>query len=100
MELEAAKNSGQVLVADNPGIVTSVTSSEIIVTREDGEKDIYILLKFVRTNQGTCINQRPIVNKGDRVEKGQVLVDSSSSEQGELALGQNVRLRFHELARL
>jgi DNA-directed RNA polymerase subunit beta len=94
MELEAAKNSGQVLVADNPGTVTSVTSSEIIVTREDGEKDTYILLKFVRTNQGTCINQRPIVSKGDRVEKGQVLVDSSSSEQGELALGQNVVCAF------
>ena len=94
MELEAARNSGQVLVADNPGLVTSVTSSEIIVTRDDGEKDTYILLKFVRTNQGTCINQRPIVNKGDRVEKGQVLVDSSSSEQGELALGQNVVCAF------
>ena len=94
MELEAARNSGQVLIADNPGIVTSVTSSEIIVTRDDGEKDTYILLKFVRTNQGTCINQRPIVNKGDRVGKGQVLVDSSSSEQGELALGQNVVCAF------
>ena len=94
MELEAARNSGQVLVADNPGLVTSVTSNEIIVTRDDGEKDTYILLKFVRTNQGTCINQRPIVNKGDRVEKGQVLVDSSSSEQGELALGQNVVCAF------
>ena len=94
MELEAARNSGQVLVADNPGLVTSVTSNEIIVTRDDGEKDTYILLKFVRTNQGTCINQRPIVNKGDRVEKGQVLVDSSSSEKGELALGQNVVCAF------
>jgi DNA-directed RNA polymerase subunit beta len=94
MELEAARNSGQVLVADNPGLVTSVTSNEIIVTRDDGEKDTYILLKFVRTNQGTCINQRPIINKGDRVEKGQVLVDSSSSEQGELALGQNVVCAF------
>jgi DNA-directed RNA polymerase subunit beta len=94
MELEAARHSGQVLVADNPGVVTSVTSSEIIVTREDGEKDTYILLKFVRTNQGTCINQRPIVDRGDRVEKGQVLVDSSSSENGELALGQNVVCAF------
>jgi DNA-directed RNA polymerase subunit beta len=94
MELEAARNSGQVLVADNPGVVTSVTSSEILVARDDGEIDTYILLKFVRTNQGTCINQRPIVSKGDRVEKGQVLVDSSSSEQGELALGQNVVCAF------
>ncbi|MDD5288082.1 MAG: DNA-directed RNA polymerase subunit beta [Dehalococcoidales bacterium] len=94
MELEAARHSGQVLIAENPGTVTSVTSSEIIVTREDGEKDTYILLKFVRTNQGTCINQRPIVNRGDIVEKGQVLVDSSSTEQGELALGQNVVCAF------
>jgi DNA-directed RNA polymerase subunit beta len=94
MELEAVRNSGQVLITDNPGVVTSVTSSEIVVTKDDGEKDIYVLLKFVRTNQGTCINQRPIVNKGDRVEKGQVLVDSSSSEQGELALGQNVVCAF------
>ncbi len=94
MELEAARHSGQVLVADNPGVVTSVTSNEIIVTRDDGQTDTYELLKFVRTNQGTCINQRPIVNKGDRVEKKQVLVDSSSTEQGELALGQNVVCAF------
>ncbi|MCX6003090.1 MAG: DNA-directed RNA polymerase subunit beta, partial [Chloroflexi bacterium] len=58
------------------------------------QEDTYELLKFIRTNQGTCINQRPIVNKGDRVEKGRVLVDSSSTEQGELALGQNVVCAF------
>ena len=94
MELEAARHSGQVLIADSPGVVTSVTSSEILVKRDDGEVDSYPLLKFVRTNQGTCINQRPIVNKGDRVEQGQVLVDSSSTEQGELALGQNLVCAF------
>ena len=94
MELEAARHSGQVLIADNPGVVTSVTSSEIEVKRDDGEVDTYPLLKFVRTNQGTCINQRPIVNKGDRVDEGQVLVDSSSTEQGELALGQNLVCAF------
>ncbi|MBN1644161.1 MAG: DNA-directed RNA polymerase subunit beta [Dehalococcoidales bacterium] len=94
MELEAARHSGQVMAAENPGTVTSVTSSDIIVSRDDGQKDTYELLKFVRTNQGTCINQRPIVNKGDRVEKGQVLVDSSSTEHGELALGQNVVCAF------
>jgi DNA-directed RNA polymerase subunit beta len=94
MESEAARHSGQVLIADNPGIVSSVTSTEITVTRDDGEIDLYPLLKFVRTNQGTCINQRPIMNKGDRVEQGQVLVDSSSTEQGELALGQNLVCAF------
>jgi DNA-directed RNA polymerase subunit beta len=94
MESEAARHSGQVLIADNPGIVSSVTGDEIAVTRDDGEVDLYPLLKFVRTNQGTCINQRPIVNKGDRVEQGQVLVDSSSTEHGELALGQNLVCAF------
>ncbi|MFC2073199.1 hypothetical protein ACFLUU_11015, partial [Chloroflexota bacterium] len=76
------------------GIVTSATSSQIIITTDNGDKDVYPLMKFVRTNQGTCINQRLIVNKGDRVEVGQVLVDSSSIEQGELALGQNVLCAF------
>ena len=94
MELEAARHSGHVLLAENSGVVTSVTSSQIEITRENGHQDQYPLLKFVRTNQGTCVNQRPIVNKGDWVEKGQVLVDSSSTEQGELALGQNVLCAF------
>ena len=58
--------------------------------RDDGEKDTYELMKFVRTNQGTCINQRPVVAKGDRVEKGELLADTSATEMGELALGQNV----------
>ena len=94
MEMETAKYSGQVLFAQNAGVVTSVTSSQIEVTRDDGDKDIHQLMKFVRTNQGTCINQRPVVNKGDQVEAGQVLVDSSATEQGELALGQNVLCAF------
>ena len=94
MELEAAEHSGQVLFARNPGVVTSATGSQIVVTLDNGDKDVYPLMKFVRTNQGTCTNQRPIVNKGDRVEAGQVLVDSSSMEKGELALGQNVLCAF------
>lgn len=94
MEMETAKYSGQVLFAQNAGVVTSVDSSHIEVTRDDGDKDTYQLMKFVRTNQGTCINQRPIVNKGDRIDSGQVLVDSSATEQGELALGQNVLCAF------
>jgi DNA-directed RNA polymerase subunit beta len=94
METEAAKYSGQVLLAQNPGLVTSVTSSQIVVTQDNDTEEVYQLQKFARTNQGTCINQSPIVNKGDRVEPGQVLADSSATEQGELALGQNVLCAF------
>jgi len=94
MEVEVAKHSGQVIFAQNAGVVTSVTSSQIVVTKDNGDKDIYPLMKFVRTNQGTCVSQQPIVSKGDRVEPGQVLADSSSTEYGELALGQNVTCAF------
>jgi DNA-directed RNA polymerase subunit beta len=94
MEAEVAKHSGQVIFAQHGGVVTSVTSPQIVVTRDDGENDVYPLMKFVRTNQGTCISQQPMVGKGDRVEPGQVLADSSSTEHGELALGQNVICAF------
>ena len=94
MEIEAARYSGQVLFAQRAGVVSSVTSSQIEITIDDGEKDTYPLLKYVRTNQGTSVNQRPIVNKGEKVKAGQVLVDSSSTEKGELALGQNVVCAF------
>ena len=94
METEAAKHSGQVIFAQNAGQVTSVTSSQIVVAGDNGNEETYPLMKFVRTNQGTCIDQRPTVNKGDWVEPGQVLADSSATEQGELALGQNVLCAF------
>ncbi len=94
MEVEAAKYSGQVLFARNAGVVNSVTSSQIEITRDDGNIDTYSLLKFVRTNQGTCINQHPVVSKGDRVELDQLLADSSATDHGELALGQNVLCAF------
>jgi len=94
MESVAAEYSGQVLTAHNSGTVTSATSSRIEVTTDDGNIDEYKLMKFVRTNQGTCTNQRPLIHKGDRVEKGQVLIDSSSMDKGELALGQNVLCAF------
>jgi DNA-directed RNA polymerase subunit beta len=71
-----------------------VTSSEIVVTTPDGRSEAYPLKKFVRTNQGTCINQRPMVSKGEHVTAGQVLADSSATERGELALGQNVVAAF------
>jgi DNA-directed RNA polymerase subunit beta len=94
MEAEVAKHSGQVLFAQNGGVVTSVTGSQIVISRDGGGEDVYPLMKFVRTNQGTCISQKPIVSKGNRVEAGQVLADSSSTEYGELALGQNVICAF------
>ena len=94
MEVEAARGSVQELYAQNAGVVTSVISSQVVVTEESGEERSYPIMKFVRTNQGTCINQRPIVNKGDRVEKGQLLADSSATKEGELALGQNVLCAF------
>ena len=94
METEAAKYSGQVLFSKADGVIASVTSSEIVVTTPDGRSEAYPLKKFVRTNQGTCINQRPMVSKGEHVIAGQVLADSSATERGELALGQNVVAAF------
>jgi DNA-directed RNA polymerase subunit beta len=94
MEAEVAKHSGQVVFAQNPGTVTSINGTEVTISQENGTKDVYPLLKFVRTNQGTCINQHSIVNRGDVVDAGQVLADSSSTEKGELALGQNVICAF------
>ncbi|MFC1860418.1 DNA-directed RNA polymerase subunit beta [Chloroflexota bacterium] len=94
MEMEAAKYSGQALFAKNAGMITSVTSSQIVIAEDNGDEVSYPLMKFVRTNQGTCINQRPTVNIGDWVEGGQILADSSATEQGELALGQNVLCAF------
>ncbi len=94
METEVAKYSGQVIFAQEPGKVVSVTSNEIVIKGAKGNEKTYPLIKFVRTNQGTCINQRPIVNKGDNVEKGQILVDSSATDKGDLALGQNIICAF------
>jgi len=95
MEYRAAKDSGVVVVAKNSGVVTRVTADEILIRRdEDGQIDKYKLLKFKRSNQGTCINQRPIVRKHEKVEKGQVIADGPSTDQGELALGKNLLIGF------
>jgi DNA-directed RNA polymerase subunit beta len=103
MESEAARYSQQVIFAKNAGVISGLSSSSkegdnkyrIIITRdEDGGEDKYELMKFVRTNQGTCINQRPVVNMGDHVEAGHVLADGSATENGELALGHNVTCAF------
>ena len=94
MEERAARDSGQVLVSRRGGVVTSVTAERIAVETDTGELDEYKLQKFVRSNQGTCINHRPIVNVGDRVVDGQAIADSSSTEIGELALGRNILVAF------
>jgi len=94
IEKEAARYSGQLLFSHDSGIMTSVTGSQIVITKDDGDKVKIPLLKFVRTNQGTCITQKPVVNKGDRVEPGTILADASAIEHGELALGQNVLCAF------
>jgi DNA-directed RNA polymerase subunit beta len=94
MEYQAAIDSGQVIVARNPGEVVSATSDEIIIQEADGSRRAYHLRKYNRSNQSTCIDQRPTIFKGDYVEKGAVLADSSSTQGGELALGQNVVVAY------
>jgi DNA-directed RNA polymerase subunit beta len=94
MEVEAAIDSGQIIIAAEKGEVVSVTGRIIVVREEDGTEREYALRKFSRSNQSTCIDQRPIVHKGQIVEKGEVLADSSSTDQGELALGQNILCAF------
>jgi DNA-directed RNA polymerase subunit beta len=76
------------------GIVSKSTGDTIVITDDDGEEHVYKLTKFVRSNQDTCINQRPSIGKGEKVVRGQVLADNSSTEQGELALGQNILVAF------
>ncbi len=93
IERQAALDSGQVVMALEAGQVASSTSTEIMVEGESGTKT-YQLRRYNRSNQGTCIDQRPIVRKGDYVQRGDVLADSSSTESGELALGQNVLVAF------
>jgi DNA-directed RNA polymerase subunit beta len=98
VEGRAARDSGQVVIARRPGVVTSVAADLIVVEPDDAanKKDIdhYQLLKFVRSNQGTCLNHRPAVEVGDRVTPGQVIADSMSTEGGELALGQNIVVAY------
>ncbi len=94
MEYHAARDSGQVVIAEEDGEVISVTGEHIVVRNAEGKERVYHLRKYERSNQSTCIDQRPIVVKGDRVKKGDVIADSSSTDGGELALGQNVVVAF------
>src|SRR5690606_35847285 len=93
MELRAAYDSGQISIAEEDGIVTSVQGDRIVVRSEAGDH-IYNLRKYERSNQSTCIDQRPIVEKGQSVRKGDVIADSSSTKRGNLALGHDVLCAF------
>ncbi len=94
MEAKAAVDSGVCVVSKKSGVVEKSTSKEIIIKNDDGTRNAYKVLKFSRSNQGTCINQRPIVFKGDKVAKGQVIADGPSTSNGEIALGKNPLIGF------
>ena len=94
MEYKAACDSGVCILAKHAGKVARVTGDEIIITTDEGGTDTYKLIKFVRSNQSTCINQRPLVYKGERVERDQVLADGMATDGGELALGYNILVAY------
>ncbi len=94
MESQAAYDSGQVIISEVNGEVTSVQSERIIVRTTDGEEQVYRLRKYDRSNQSTCIDQRPVVQKGDTITQGTIIADSSSTLQGHLALGHDVLVAF------
>ena len=94
MEAKAAVDSGVCVVAKHSGTVERATSNEIVVRTVDGEKDVYHLTKFKRSNQSNCYNQKPIVFKGDKVEQGEVIADGPSTCNGEIALGKNPLIGF------
>ena len=94
IEHKIAYDSGVMIIARESGVVEYVDAERIIVKEDNGKSQMYLLKKFVGSNQGTCINQRPIVSKGDRVEKGNVLADGHSTSQAELALGKNILVGF------
>ncbi len=98
MEYKSAYDSGVLIIAKRDGVVAGVSSDEIIVFADEedstGSVDLYKLTKYQRSNQDTCINQKPIVRKGERVKKGDVIADGPSTDQGELALGRNLLVAF------
>ncbi|MHB0740010.1 DNA-directed RNA polymerase subunit beta [Peptostreptococcus stomatis] len=94
IEYRAAKDSGAVVVAKNDGIVERVSADEIIIKKENGDKDRYKLLKFKRSNSGTCVNQAPIVSKNEEVKAGDVIADGPATDHGEIALGRNCLIAF------
>ena len=94
MEYKVAYDSGVMIIAKNAGTVVKASDTSIVVETEDGKKDVYRIKKFERSNQGTCVNQKPLVNVGAKVKAGDVLADGQSTEGGELALGRNILVGF------
>ena len=94
MEYKAAVDSGSVVCAKEGGVVEAVDSGSVVIATDSGRKDVYHLIKFKRSNQGTCINQRPIVKFGQRVDKGQVIADGPATSNGEISLGKNALIGF------
>ncbi len=94
MEYKAAKDSGVVVLAKRDGVIEKVSAKEIVVKGDDGVRDTHKLQKFIRSNQGTCINQRPIVSEGEVVKKGDIIADGPSTSNGEISLGKNVLIGF------
>ena len=94
MEYKAARDSGVCVLAKNSGVVAKVSATHIEIKTDEGETDKYKLIKFTRSNQGMCINQRPIVEVGERVEAGDIIADGPSTKNGELGLGRNILIGF------
>jgi DNA-directed RNA polymerase subunit beta len=94
MEYKAGYDSGILVIAKNDGVVEKVSANKIVVKTGSNSRDEYDIIKFMRSNQGTCINQKPIVNEGDFVKKGQVIADGPSTDHGEISLGKNVLVGY------
>ncbi len=94
MEYKAAVDSGVTVVSKHDGVVEKVSANEILIRTDEGSLETYKILKFMRSNQGTCINQRPIVEKGERITKGMVIADGPATSNGEISLGKNALVGF------
>ena len=94
MEYKTAKDSGICIIAKNPGIVERVSADEIVIRNDNSQRDVYKLIKYQRSNQSTCLNQKPIVDLGQRVGADQIIADGASTCKGELALGKNPLIGF------
>ncbi len=94
MEYRAATDAGDVIVAEKAGIVEEVSADEVTIMQDDGIRRTYLIAKFMRSNQGTCFNQKPIVTGGQRIESGQVIADGPCTDTGEMALGKNLLVAF------
>ena len=94
MELRAAYDAGDLVIASKAGVIENVSADFITVMADDGTRETYMLRKFQRTNQGTCYNQKPLVEMGQRVEAGQVIADGPGTDNGEMALGRNLLVAF------